>query len=165
MYFCRVLSETGDQSLTIFIYYTIVHLLYCPMVERLHAVVSLCNQIENLFILKALKSMLWSRQKCYDYANKLHKIHKILVCRLKPRPFLSTPTFQLQPDGSPTYCPRTVSKVFYHKLYNCLNSDPQFHFTHRTFYTFFVSLHLPKVSPANLFKLNMTITANGLMAS
>lgn len=109
VYFCRVLSEKGDQSLTIFTYYIVVQLLHSPTVEWPHTVVSLCNHIKALGMSKVSKSMLWSRIFFhYEYANKLHKM---LVRRLKPCPFLSTPAFQLQPDCFPTYCPHTMSKV------------------------------------------------------
>lgn len=66
----------------------------------------------------------------------------------------------MQANGPPTYCPLTMSKVigeFYHKLYNCLNTDPNHLFTQEKFDSFFESLHMPKISSTHLASLNSTI--------
>lgn len=127
-----------------------------PLMDRLRTVVSIHDRIKAFDMSKVSKSMLWPRQK------NANKPHSMLVHRLKPHPSFSIPVFLLQPNGAPTYCPRTMSKIlgdFYHKFYKCLNSDSQFHFTQAKFDAFFASLQLPKVSPSNLSKLNMNIIA------
>ncbi|PIO23371.1 hypothetical protein AB205_0126300, partial [Aquarana catesbeiana] len=91
------------------------------------------------------KSLLWSKQKFYEYSNKPHKM---LVNKLKPRPFQSSPEFPRQTDGTPTYCAFTMSKLFgefYQQLYNCLQSDANYSFTQEKFNLFFEHLQLPKL--------------------
>lgn len=71
----------------------------------------------------------------------------------------------MQVDGTPTYCPLTMAKVFgefFHKLYNCLKTDPNYHFTQEKIDSFFKSLHLPKLCPDHLPSLNSTVTPEDL---
>lgn len=91
--------------------------------------------------------------------------HRVLVHRLKPRPFLSIPDHIIQPDGTPTYCPQTMSRVFgdfYNKLYNCLSSDPLTQFMQEKIDSFLSSLHLLKLSPDQCSSLNRSITTEKL---
>lgn len=85
----------------------------------------------------------------------------MLVHKLKPRPYTSTPDFLLQSDGNPTYCTWTISKIFgefYQKRYNCLSADPNSQFTTEKCKTFVDSLNLLTLSPDNFSGLNAPIT-------
>lgn len=75
-------------------------LLSSPTVAGLRAVTSLRNQLRSLDMKKIDKSLLWSKQKFYEYSNKPHRM---LVNKLKPCPFHSSPDFLRQPDGTPTF--------------------------------------------------------------
>lgn len=89
----------------------------------------------------------------------------MLVKKLKPGPFLSSPEFFRQIDGAPTYWPLTMSKVFggfYHKLYNGLQMDPNYNFTQEKLDSFFSSLHLPTLYSDHLSSLNSAITPEEL---
>lgn len=74
-------------------------LLCSPTVLKLCKVTTLREQIKSTQLEKAVKSLLWSKQKFYEFSNKPHKI---LVNKLRPRPFNSFPDFLLQTDGSRT---------------------------------------------------------------
>lgn len=131
------------------------------MVAHLHTVTFLRNQLKSLDMNKVVKSLLWAKQKCYEYSNKLQRL---LVNRLKPRQFQSSPNFLMQPNSSPTYCPHAISKVFgefYCDLYNYLNSDSKYQFSQTKFDSFFASLHLPKLTSSHL-SLNARATAEEL---
>lgn len=137
-------------------------LLTSPTVVRLRTVVSLRNQLRSLTMSKIDKSLLWSKQKFYEYSNKPHKM---LVNKLKPRPFQSFPDFLRQADGTPTYCPLTMSNLFeefYQHLYNGLQTDPNYSFTKEKFDLFFKCLQLPKLSPEHLTSLNSIVTPEEL---
>lgn len=89
----------------------------------------------------------------------------MLVNKLNPRPSLSIPDHIVQHDGTPTYSPQTMSKVFgdfYNKLYNCLCSDPLTQFTQEKLDTFVSSLQLPQIYPEQQSSLNSPITAEEL---
>lgn len=110
------------------------------MVARLWTVTNLQNQLKSLDMKKVAKSLQWSKQKLYEYSNKPHRM---LVNKMKSWPFHSSPDFLMQTNGSPTYCPSTMSKVFrefYHGLYNYLKTDPNYQFTQANFDSFFDSL-------------------------
>lgn len=137
-----------------------MHLLRSPTIARVREVVSVRNRIKSLDMSTISKSMLWSR--FFEYANKPHRM---LVHKLKPRPYLSIPDHLVQPDGTPTYCPQSMYKVFgefYNKLYNCLSSDPMTQFTQEKFDSFISSLQLPQLSPDQRSSLNAPITAEEL---
>lgn len=121
-------------------------LLSSPTVARLRTITSLLNQLKFLDMNKVAKSLLWAKQKFYEYSNKPDRM---LVNRLKPHPFYSFPDLLMQPNGSPTYYSHTMAKPFgdfYHHLHNCLNSDPKYHFSQTKFDSFFASLHLPHLA-------------------
>lgn len=136
-------------------------LVSSPTVTRLRAVIFLRNQIRSLGMKRINKSLLWSKQKFYKFSNKPHRM---LVNKLKPHPFHSFPYFLMQTNGTPTYCPLTIFGDYYHKLYNCLQTDFSCQFTQEKFYTFFFfdSLHLPKLSPDHLLSLSSVITPEEL---
>lgn len=82
-------------------------------------------------------NLIWTKQIFYEYYNKPHRM---LVNRLKPRPFHSSPDFLMQTNGSPTYCPHTMSKVFgkfYQGLFNRFKSEPNYNFSQTKFDPFF----------------------------
>lgn len=91
-------------------------LLSSPTVARLCMVTSLRNQLKSIDLNKVAKSLLWAKQKFYEYSNKPHRM---LVNRLKPHPFHSCPDFLMQSNGSPTYC--VPCPKSFQDLYNCLN--------------------------------------------
>lgn len=133
-------------------------LLSLPTVTRLRAVVSLRNRIKSLDLTKFTKSNLWSKQKFYEFANKPHRM---LVNKLRPRAYTSTPDHLIQSNGVPTYCPRNMSRVFgdfYQGLYNCLSTDPNFQFTQDKFDSFVESLRLPTISTEDRIGLNAPIS-------
>lgn len=99
--------------------YTEQALVLSPTVARLRAVTSLRNQLKSQAMTGIAKSLLWAKQKFFEYYNKPHRM---LVSRLTPCPFNSFPDFLIQPDGMSTDCPQNITKVFgefYTKLYNC----------------------------------------------
>lgn len=132
------------------------------MVARLHTVTSLHERLKTLDMNRCSKSLLWANQKCYEFSNKPHRM---IVNRLKTCPFHSSPDFLLQSDGSPTYCPQTMSRVFgeyYKKLYNCLNADSRHLFSQDKFDSFFHPFKLPKLSPSQMTLLNAIVTLDEL---
>lgn len=131
-----------------------MQLLRLPTVGRLCTVIAIRNGIRSVDTNKISKSLLWSKQKFQEYADKPHRM---LVHRLKPRPFLSIPDHVVQSDGSPTYCPQTMSGVFgeyYNKLYNCLNKDSQAQFSKDRLDSSLSFVHLPKLSVDQRSSLN-----------
>lgn len=85
----------------------------------------------------------------------------MLVNRLTPRPFLLIPDHLIKPDGTPTYCPKTMSQVFrdfYKKLYNCLSSDLTPQFSQNKFNDLMSLLDLPKLTNAQNSTLNAPAT-------
>lgn len=71
-------------------------------VAWLRAVTSLRNQIKSLDISGIVKSLLWVKQKFYEFSNKPHSM---LVSRLNPRPFYYFPDHLKQSDGMPSCLP------------------------------------------------------------
>lgn len=124
-----------------------------PTVEGLHKVVALHNQLKSLAYSKAAKSLMWAKQKFYEFSNKLHKM---LVNKLRLRPFHSFPELLIQKYGTPTHCPQTMTKTFgdfYKELYNCLTPEKHFNFTQDKFDRFVRDLSLPKLTTSDLEKL------------
>lgn len=91
-------------------------LLHFPTVKHLRVVVPFWNRIKSMDFNKISKSLLWSRQKFYEYTNKPHRM---LVNRPKPRPFLSIPDHLMQLNSTPLIvfipclrCSRISIKIF-----------------------------------------------------
>lgn len=96
------------QSLTSALVTTERRLLCGPTVMKLQKVTSLREQIKLIQLGKAARSLLWTKQKFYEYSNKPHRM---LSNKLHPRPFNSFPDFLFQANRSRTHCPREMSKI------------------------------------------------------
>lgn len=119
-----------------------------PTVEGLRRVVALRNQIKSLAYSKAAKSLIWTKQKFYEFSNKPNRM---LVNKLHPQQFHSFPELLIQKNGTPTHCPQTMTKTF-GDFYRELK------FMQDKFDHFIKDLSLPKLTSSDLEKRNVPIS-------
>lgn len=140
--------------------------LVCSLVvARFCAVTFQRDQLKSITKSTTTNSLPWTKQKFYEYFNKLYRM---LVSKLNPHPFHSFPDFLLQPNGAPTLCPQSMARVFgdfYSKLYNCLTPTHHSPFNQETFDSLLADIYLPKLSSSDLQKLNSPITMEELSST